>query len=215
MEQPRPYRVKPPVSRTILPIIVVASVLSGCGQQPAATAETAIESNVASATAEAPGGNAALPDEAPVAPAPRNPAAGPAGADDYSWIAFRSGGGQGFPVLIYGAGSSDELVINFQCRERGQVTALQMRDSLGISRSEPITLASGRQRLSLDVTLGPDSADGSTSAAAALPPRHPLLQSFRSTGQLTVTTGSRATAANAVADSERSAIESFFKTCGL
>lgn len=184
--------------------------LAACNSEPAQNAQAA---NATLNAAETAVNTVDALEDQPPAPAPKNAAAGEAGQDEYSWTLFRSGGASGFPVLIYGARSNDEVVINFQCRKPGEVTVIQLRDALGEARDGPIVLQSGGQRLRLEVTLGPDGGDGNTPAAAMLAAGHPLLQAFRSTGALSVANGNRSRSADAVDAAEKATIERFFADC--
>ena len=116
-------------------------------------------------------------------------------------------------MLVYGARGSDETVINLQCREPSRVTLLQMRDALGEGRDGPITLASGDQRSTFEVTLGPDSGDGQTPAAAPVALDHPVLKAFRNTGRLAVVSGDQVRAADAINEVEKATIGRFFDGC--
>ena len=192
-------------------LMLLAALLTiGCSREVPESPEAAEETQEA---AEVAANAANVLEEEALPPVPINAAAGEAGLDEWTWTHFRTGGGDGFPVLVYGARGSDEVLINLQCREPGRITLLQMRDGLGEGRDGPIVIASGDQRAVFDVTLGPDSGDGKTPAAAPVPFDHPLLASFRETGRLSVATGDETRAADAIDEVETATIDRFFDSC--
>jgi hypothetical protein len=144
---------------------------------------------------------------------PHNDAAGPAGRDDLTWI-FNDGrsNGSGVPRLIYSARSSDELGINFQCRQRGLITVLILRSDPRGPKTWPFALVSGPEKQSLkgSVVRSEDSLlfiEATTSATA------PIYQQLRRTGMLTVTDETHAREYNAIDTTERKAIADFFAAC--
>ena len=193
-----------------MPLLLAAVLTVGCSREVPDSPEAANETQEAAEVASNAGN---VLEEEPLPPVPINTAAGEAGRDEWTWTHFRSGGADGFPVLVYGARGSDEMVINLQCRERGKITLLQMRGGVGEGRDGPIVLTSGGQRTAFDVTLGPDSGDGHTPAAAPAAFDHPLLAAFRKTGRLAVTSDGRSRAVDAIDDIEKATIARFFESC--
>lgn len=190
-------------------VIALAVTLAGCSAEP--TVPVANSANEAAA----PSPEAVnAPAEAPLAPIAKDPSAGPAGADDYTWSLLRSGGGAGFPYLLYGTRGSDELVVNFQCREPGKVTVLQVRADSDPDGKEAIRLRSGGRELTLAVTAGKASGDGNVPVTANLPSGDPLLAAFRASGWLQVSSGGRTIAADAIDAAEKATVQQFFVACG-
>lgn len=196
----------------------VGAALLGLGACSGGAPENAQIANEALNAAATVANAAETPESQPLPPVATNAAAGEAGQDSYTWTFNPTAGrdpssGASFPNLIYGSRGNDEIVINFQCRQPGIVTLLQLRQGVGESRNEPIQLASGSRQVQLDVTLGPDGADGNTPAVAQLPIDHPLLVELRRTGQLGVTNDGRSRRADAVDAAEKATVERFFASC--
>lgn len=144
---------------------------------------------------------------------PHSDAAGPSGRDDLTWM-FDGGSDNGASVarLIYSARGSDELGINLQCRQRGLITVLILRNDPRTPRSWPFALVSGPERQSLvgAVVRAEDSLlfiEATTAATA------PIYQQMRRTGMLTVSDQTHTREYNAINVTERRAIADFFPAC--
>jgi len=132
--------------------------------------------------------------------------------DNLGWIYFRSGGGAGFPVLIYGSRESDGNVIAFQCRERRIVTALVWRRDDDSAR-DPINLSSGSQKATLRVRLEAPDIDGHVTARADIPLDAAVLRSFHQSGLLSLKGAGAITRLDTVDDVEKAVVGRFFAEC--
>jgi hypothetical protein len=123
---------------------------------------------------------------------------------DFAW-SFADNPGEG-AKLAYGRPQSDEVLVMMTCAPRSQV--LLSAVAVGGSR---LMLTSGEAQTSLD-GLVTDGFDGQGFLEATTSAKAPALTGFRSTGDLTMTSGGR-TVQLAALDSDKPAVRRFFNAC--
>lgn len=140
---------------------------------------------------------------------PRNPSAGPAGADDYTWLLNESPRSN-FPSLSYATLDGRNIVMDLWCRWRGAVILGRMTPwSLNGNRLE---LVSGEHRLAEQLS-GSGEGDDPFMVGAVLAENDPVLRNFGMTGRLSMRVGGREVALDAVNDRERRTVRNFFELC--
>jgi hypothetical protein len=153
------------------------------------------------------------PDHEPLeqlpATVPKNAAAGPAGADGYTWL-LNGSDRSSFPSLSYATLNPRETRFDLWCRWRGAVILGRLTD---VNRDgSTLQLSSGAHTLSAPLSRARDPDEGFP-VAGVVPENDPVMRNFGMTGQLTMRLGGSALDMDAVDERERQTVRRFFELC--